>query len=451
MKIVTEIGAIAPIKKLKKVCAYARVSKDKDAMLQSLSSQVSHYNKLISSNPEWQFAGVYADEGISGTKEDRPEFVRMIEDAKAGKIDMIITKSISRFGRNTETVIKTVRMLKAINVDVYFESQKMHTLSEEGEFMLTVLASYYQEEARSVSENMKWRIKKDFEQGIAWGGNDNFGYKLNGRTLEIVPEQAQIVKRIFDMYINGLGVLAIAKALNEEGIKPTMGGKWIKSNVLRVITNINYIGDRVLQTTFRPDFLSKKKKRNNGELKQYYVEDDHEPIIDKETFMKNYVLYSQGTRLSYEINKKYYNDVHFVWCCEKIFFKGTKQPETSNPLKRAQKLIAEIITNDSHGIYIENNIKEIKAGAAIMKIEGKITSQALTAIENRVDNASFFDFFPVIYVIPYEKVKNIIEDPKDKKANLNSNEFLICELKSDCFDIIDIEKLFDKDFFERED
>lgn len=167
--------------------------------------------------------------------------------------------------------------------------------------------------------------------------------------------------------------------------------------------------------------------------------------------MKNYVLYSQGTRLSYEINKKYYNDVHFVWCCEKIFFNGTKQPETSNPLKRAQKLIAEIITNDSHGIYIENNIKGIKAGAAIMKIEGKITSQALTAIENRVDNASFFDFFPVIYVIPYEKVKNIIEDPKDKKANLNSNEFLICELKSDCFDIIDIEKLFDKDFFERED
>ena len=226
MKIVTEIAAIAPIKKLKKVCAYARVSKDKDAMLQSLSSQVSHYNKLISSNPEWQFAGVYADEGISGTKEDRPEFLKMVEDAKAGKIDMIITKSISRFGRNTETVIKTVRMLKAINVDVYFETQKMHTLSEEGEFMLTVLASYYQEEARSVSENMKWRIKKDFEQGIAWGGNDNFGYKLNGRTLEIIPEQAKIVKRIFEMYINGLGVMAIAKALNEEGIKSTMGGKW---------------------------------------------------------------------------------------------------------------------------------------------------------------------------------------------------------------------------------
>lgn len=139
MKIVTEIGAIAPIKKLKKVCSYDRVSKDKDAMLQSLSSQVSHYNKLISSNPEWQFAGVYADKGISGTKEDRPEFLRMVEDAKAGKIDMIITKSISRFGRNTETVIKTVRMLKAINVDVYFESQKMHTLSEEGSSCLQFL------------------------------------------------------------------------------------------------------------------------------------------------------------------------------------------------------------------------------------------------------------------------------------------------------------------------
>lgn len=305
MKIVTEIAAIAPIKKLKKVCAYARVSKDKDAMLQSLSSQVSHYNKFISSNPEWQFAGVYADEGISGTKEDRPEFLRMVEDAKAGKIDMIITKSISRFGRNTETVIKTVRMLKAINVDVYFESQKMHTLSEEGEFMLTVLASYYQEEARSVSENMKWRIKKDFEQGIAWGGNDNFGYKLNGRTLEIIPEQAKIVKRIFDMYINGLGVMGIANALNEEEIKSTMGGKWIKSNVLRVITNINYIGDRVLQTTFRPDFLSKKKKINKGELKQYYVEDDHEPIIDKETFMKAQLIKEErAKRFKLDVSKR---------------------------------------------------------------------------------------------------------------------------------------------------
>jgi DNA invertase Pin-like site-specific DNA recombinase len=144
-KNIRKIETQEQINTFKKVCAYARVSSDKEAMLLSLSNQVSHYNKLISSNPKWQFIGVYADEGISGTKEDRPNFTRMVNDAKAGKIDLIITKSISRFGRNTETVIRTIRQMNALGVDVYFESQNLHTLSADGEFMLTVLASYYQE------------------------------------------------------------------------------------------------------------------------------------------------------------------------------------------------------------------------------------------------------------------------------------------------------------------
>ncbi len=284
-KTVNEIKAIKPIKKLKKVCAYARVSNDKDAMMQSLSAQVSHYNNIISANHEWQFAGVYADEGISGTKEDRPQFLKMINDAKNGLIDMIITKSISRFGRNTETVIRTVRELKAINVDVYFESQNMHTMSEDGEFMLTVLASYYQEEARSVSENMKWRIKNDLEQGILWGGNDAYGYKLIDKKFIVVPEEAAVVRRVFDLYIGGYGIEKIANLLNDEKIPSLKGLKWSKTAIQHILKNVIYMGDMLLQKSYRPDYMTKKKKANKGELQQYYVEDDHEPIVGKSTFM----------------------------------------------------------------------------------------------------------------------------------------------------------------------
>jgi DNA invertase Pin-like site-specific DNA recombinase len=283
-KNIRKIETQEQINTFKKVCAYARVSSDKEAMLLSLSNQVSHYNKLISSNPKWQFIGVYADEGISGTKEDRPNFKRMVNDAMAGKIDLIITKSISRFGRNTETVIRTIRQMNALGVDFYFESQNLHTLSADGEFMLTVLASYYQEEARSVSENMKWRIKRDFEKGILWGARDFYGYKVENKKFIVVPEQAEVIKRIFNLYIGGLGILAITKRLNQEGIKPLYSEKWSYGSLLQTLKNINYTGDLILQKTYQENHLTKKKIKNNGEFHQYYVEDNHEPIISRELF-----------------------------------------------------------------------------------------------------------------------------------------------------------------------
>lgn len=283
-KNIRKIEAEEQIIKLKRVCAYARVSSEKEAMLQSLSNQVSHYNKLISSNPKWHFIGVYADEGISGTKEDRPDFIRMVNDAKAGKIDLIITKSISRFGRNTETVIRTIREMNTLGVDVYFESQNLHTLSTDGEFMLTILASYYQEEARSVSENMKWRIKRDFEKGVVWGARDFYGYKVENKNFIVVPEQAEVVKRIFNLYIDGLGILAITQLLNQDGIKPMHSEKWSYGSLLQILKNINYTGDLILQKTYKENHLTKKKIRNKGEHHQYYVEDNHEPIISKELF-----------------------------------------------------------------------------------------------------------------------------------------------------------------------
>ena len=170
-------------------------------MLHSLATQVSYYKKLIQENGEWEFAGIYADEALTGTKDSRAEFQLLIEDCRAGKIDMVITKSISRFARNTVTLLQTVRELQAINVDVFFEEQHIHSNSGEGEMILTFLATFAQEESRSVSENMKWRIKKDFEQGIMWGGKPCLGYRLENKRLILVPEEAKIVQLIFQLYI----------------------------------------------------------------------------------------------------------------------------------------------------------------------------------------------------------------------------------------------------------
>lgn len=281
---VTKISATQKLKKKKLVCAYARVSNDKDSMLHSLSAQVQYYKEYISSNEDWLFVKVYYDEGISGTKEDRPAFRQMIQDAKDGKIDLIITKSISRFARNTLTLLETVRELKTYNVDVYFEEQRIHSISSDGELMLTILASYAQEEARSVSENMKWRIKKDFEQGMLWGSKDQLGYKIVDRKLVIVPIEVELVRKIFNLYLEGYGVQAIANRLNNDGDKSIHGNKWHKSTVALVLKNVNYTGDLLLQKTFRENFITKKTKLNRGEQNQYLVEDDHEPIISKEMF-----------------------------------------------------------------------------------------------------------------------------------------------------------------------
>ena len=182
--------------KLTRVAAYARVSSAKDTMLHSLSAQVSHYNSLIQQHPGWIFCGVYADEGLTGTKADRENFQRMLADCRAGKIDMIVTKSISRLARNTVTLLETVRELKDLGVDVYFEEQNIHSLSADGELMLTILASYAQEESLSASENQKWRVKQKFSNGQPWR-TYMLGYRYDGEQLVIVPEEAEIVRSIF--------------------------------------------------------------------------------------------------------------------------------------------------------------------------------------------------------------------------------------------------------------
>ncbi len=271
--------------KRKKVAAYVRVSSGKDAMMHSLSAQVSYYSKLIQDNPNWQYGGVYADEAKTGTKDSRPEFQRLLNDCKQGKIDMIITKSISRFARNTLTVLETVRELKKLGIDVYFEKENIHSLSEEGELMLTLLSSFTQEESLSVSENCKWRIRDQFKQGIS----TNFkmlGYEFKNNQITVIPKEAKIVKIIFQDYLSGMGINAIVRKLRDKGIPTKDGGIWNENTVRKILKNEKYTGNLLLQKTFISDHISKKQCRNEGQLPMYYVESNHEPIIDVDTFQK---------------------------------------------------------------------------------------------------------------------------------------------------------------------
>ena len=282
-KIIKLEGTVMRPIQRKRVAAYARVSSGKDAMLQSLSTQVSYYNSYISSRGDWQLVGIYADAALTGTKEDRPEFQRMLSDCRAKKIDMVITKSLTRFARNTVTLLETVRELKLLEIDVYFEKENIHILSSDGELMLTLLASFAQEESRSASENQRWRIQKMFEEGRPNTGN-MLGYRLIDGTLHIVPEEAAIVKMIFADFLSGMGKNLIMKKLNRMDIPTMHGGPWRESTLTRILTNEKYTGNMLLQKPYRPDYISKKGKINRGERPMYYVENSHEAIIDQGTF-----------------------------------------------------------------------------------------------------------------------------------------------------------------------
>lgn len=272
--------------KLVRVAAYARVSSDKDAMLHSLSSQVSYFSKMIQSHDSWKYVGVYSDEGMTGTKIKRDGFQRMIQDAKAGKIDIIVTKSLSRFARNTVDCLKTIREMKAINVDIFFEEQNIHTLSANGEFLISLLAGYAQEESRQCSENTLWRVRKNFKEGKPYGGSSMLGYKLEKGRFTVVPEEAEIVRRIFDLYLAGNGFCKIARILTNDGIKSYTGKAWNKSTLGEIISNVTYTGNLHLQKTYRENHMTKKTMRNKGEKPLYIVEGNHEPIISQEIFDK---------------------------------------------------------------------------------------------------------------------------------------------------------------------
>lgn len=269
----------------KKVAAYCRVSMSTDRLHHSLSAQVSRYSELIQQNPEWEFAGIYADEGISGTRAaKRPEFQRMLTDCESGKIDMILTKSISRFARNTVDLLKTVRHLKELGIEVRFEKERINSLSSDGEIMLTLLASFAQEETRSISKNVRWSVQKRFEQGQPISRPPTYGYDWKNDSLVINPKEAKIVKKIYQNYLDGKSRIEICKELDTAGIPSKNGCQWSDPSIKSILTNITYTGNMLFQKKYTVDPISKKRKKNTGELPQYYAENTHTAIIDMQTF-----------------------------------------------------------------------------------------------------------------------------------------------------------------------
>lgn len=284
-----------------RVAAYARVSTDQEQQEESFEHQVDYYTRYINNHPDWQFVGIYADPGLSGTRADkRPEFQRMIADCKAGKIDKIICKSTSRFARNTVDTLTTVRELKELGIGVYFESHNMDTMSSGGEILLTVLASIAEQESRTISNNVKWTFEKKRERGDVDFNYTNFlGYTKNAdREIVVVPEEADVVRRIYRMFISGFSTWYIKDKLTEEGVKTPSGKlKWSVQTITSILRNEKYMGCALLGKTTKIDVTSKRRVKNTGQIKQYFVEKSHPPIIDEETFQLAQTIFKERNNI----------------------------------------------------------------------------------------------------------------------------------------------------------
>ena len=277
--------AVPVVKKAKKkrVAAYARVSAS--MLHHSFCAQVEYYEKLIQSNPEWEYVDVFKDEAISGTQiKNRFGFQKMLEECKAGNIDMILTKSISRFARNTVDLLDTIRELKRLGVDVYFERERIHTITGAGELLLTILASFAQEESASISKNVRWGIQKKFKLGIPYQTTDVLGYYWVGKELKIERHQAAIVRRIFREYMAGESLYGLAERLNQDAVVGVKGGMFSANSVKHILQNEIYTGDLMLQKTFRVSHITKKERRNRGELPRYLIHEHHKAIIRHDVF-----------------------------------------------------------------------------------------------------------------------------------------------------------------------
>lgn len=351
------------------VAAYCRVSTRLEQQENSYEAQVKYYTEKITSNPIWNLVGIYADQGKTATDTKyRDSFNNMISDCYAGKIDMIFTKSISRFARNTVDFLRVIRELKSRHIRIIFEKENIDTMDSTGELLITILSSQAQEESRNLSENTRWGIARKFEQGIVQVNHMKFmGYtKDSDGKLIVVPEEAEVVRKIFDLYLQGLGISRIAKTLAEQDIKTATGNsKWHSSTIYKMLKCEKYIGDAMLQKTYTIDFLSKKRIINDGVAKRYYIKNSHEPIISKEQYYqvqeelkrRNNKI-TKGTRYSskyafsglitcLKCGSKYtrvtwYNKQHntIVWRCKRRLKSGTTQCSNASSLKETALLNA---------------------------------------------------------------------------------------------------------------
>src|SRR5699024_6238381 len=286
------VGSTAAKEKIKKlrVAAYCRVSTETEEQNSSYEVQVAHYTEIIKKNTKWECAGIFADDGISGTNtKKRDEFNRMIAECMDGNIDMVITKSISRFARNTLDCLKYIRQLKEKNIPVYFEKENINTMDAKGEVLLTIMASLAQQESQSLSQNVKLGFQYRYQQGqITVNHNRFLGYTKDEKgQLIIDPDEAVVVRRIYREYLEGASLQQICRGLEADGILTGAGKKkWRPESVKKILQNEKYIGDALLQKTYTVDFLEKKRVPNNGIVPQYYVENSHEAIIPRDLYMQ---------------------------------------------------------------------------------------------------------------------------------------------------------------------
>ncbi len=386
-----------------RVAAYCRVSTTMESQEGSYEIQIAYYTEKIMSNPNWELAGIFADDGKSATNtKKRDDFNSMISKCLKGKIDLIITKSVSRFARNTVDCLQTIRKLKEKNIGVFFEKEGINTLDGVGEVLLTILSSLAQEESRNLSENTRWGVVRRFEKGIVTVNHNKFmGYtKDKSGQLLIVPEEAEIVRKIFRLYLEGSSITRIARTLEHEKVM-TVTGKavWSDGVIYKMLQNEKYMGDALLQKTYTVDYLTKKRVKNDGIVPQYYVEGSHEAIIPKELFFKTQEEMARRASLhrpsvvrkaenqKVKFSSKYaltdimvcgecghpyrrqlwskYGKQTGVWRCDNRLKNGTKQCKHSPTLKEGA-LQAAIMTainsvvdnrNDFVGAFRENVIR----------------------------------------------------------------------------------------------
>lgn len=312
-----QVQVIQPIQQQPKrlrVAAYARVSSDSEDQLNSLSVQVDYYTHLIQENPNWDFAGIYADEGITGTStKHREQFNRLLDDCRAGLIDRVLVKSASRFARNTADALASVREMKSLGVTVVFEKEGFDTETSNGEMILSMICATAQEESLSISKNLKWGIRKRMQDGTYLNGMSPFGYEKQESQLIPIEREAEIVRYIYSSFLVGVGTVQIAEELNRR--YPKENGTWYVSAVRRILMNEKYIGDVHHQKNFTPDDLPLLCQKNSGQLPQYYVQNHHKALVSRQEFEKvQTLLKRKGTERKNQNTCAFSNKLYCAEC-----------------------------------------------------------------------------------------------------------------------------------------
>lgn len=441
-----------------RVAAYCRVSTDDVEQLNSYDSQKKHYSDLIHEKKEWHFAGVYADSAITGTQvTKRIDFQRLINDAMHGEIDMIITKSISRFARNTYDTLKYVRMLKEKGVAVFFEEENINTMTMDGELLLTILSSVAQQEVENISENVKKGLKMKMKRGelVGFQGCIGYDYDMITKSLLINNEEADVVRYIFDRYVAGFGATIISRELNERGIKTKKENKWGHGAIIRIIKNEKYTGDLLMGKSFTVDPISKRRLSNRGEEDKFYIKDHHEPIVERETFEQAQELLSKRSfermpKGSNATREKYSRKYAFSSMLECGFCKSHLSRRAWHSSTKYKKVIWQCMVNTKLG---KNNCEHSKGvpeeiiESAFLESYSMISSRDRDLVDSFVKRVeSTLGIQTVAQKIKIHERKLIeVEKKKKKLLNLLLEEQLEKRLfESSMYELGDEEKALNK-------